>query len=129
MAYMTARTARDVATWSWCAADRHTALGVPVVPTAARFNQGIGALEETIGKVASGAFECEPHRIGAGDHDMGSVRWAAHGLIESQQIETVDPVQVLTDSVNFIYRQSEAPNRQSCGAGGHQAAAVCDTLS
>ncbi len=39
-------------------------LGVPVVPTSARFNQGIDSLLEKIEQVASGAIVCRPHRIG-----------------------------------------------------------------
>lgn len=38
-------------------------LGIPVVPTSARFNQGIPELIQTISEVASGAIVCKPHRI------------------------------------------------------------------
>ncbi len=38
-------------------------LGIPVVPTSARSNQGIPDLLETIHKVASGEIRCNPHRI------------------------------------------------------------------
>jgi hypothetical protein len=47
----------------------------------------------------------------------------------SENVHTVHPVQVMTDSVNFIYRQGEAPDSQGRGAGGNQASAACDTLS
>ncbi len=38
-------------------------LGVPVIPTSARSNQGIPELIETIHSVASGEITCKPHRI------------------------------------------------------------------
>ena len=38
-------------------------LGVPVVPTAARQNQGIQELLQNINAVATGEFVCKPHRI------------------------------------------------------------------
>ena len=38
-------------------------LGIPVVPTSARFNQGIPELIQTISEVASGDIVCKPHRI------------------------------------------------------------------
>lgn len=38
-------------------------LGIPVVPTSARFNKGIPELIQTINEVASGKFICKPHRI------------------------------------------------------------------
>jgi GTPase len=38
-------------------------LGVPVVPTAARQNQGLPELLKAVHDVATGAFICQPHRI------------------------------------------------------------------
>ena len=38
-------------------------LGIPVVPTSARFNEGIPDLIHTINEVASGKIVCKPHRI------------------------------------------------------------------
>lgn len=38
-------------------------LGVPVVPTSARFKEGIPDLIQTISEVASGKIICKPHRI------------------------------------------------------------------
>lgn len=38
-------------------------LGVPVVPTAARFNQGLEQLLETLSKMAKGEIPVRPHRI------------------------------------------------------------------
>ena len=38
-------------------------LGIPVVPTSARFNEGIPELIQTINEVATGQFICKPHRI------------------------------------------------------------------
>ena len=38
-------------------------LGVPVVPTAARFGQGLPELLQAIGGVASGKVVCRPHRF------------------------------------------------------------------
>ena len=38
-------------------------LGIPVVPTSARFNKGIPELTKTISEVADGTIKCKPHRI------------------------------------------------------------------
>jgi len=38
-------------------------LGIPVVPTSARFNEGIPDLIHTINEVAEGRIVCKPHRI------------------------------------------------------------------
>ena len=38
-------------------------LGIPVVPTSARFNEGIPELIQTINEVAKGTIVCRPHRI------------------------------------------------------------------
>ncbi|MBT8384903.1 MAG: 50S ribosome-binding GTPase [Bacteroidia bacterium] len=38
-------------------------LGIPVVPTSARFNKGIPELTKTISEVANGTIKCKPHRI------------------------------------------------------------------
>ncbi len=38
-------------------------LGIPVVPTSARFNRGIPELIQTISEIASGKIVCKPHRI------------------------------------------------------------------
>lgn len=38
-------------------------LGIPVVPTSARFNQGIPELIQTISEIAHGQIICKPHRI------------------------------------------------------------------
>jgi Fe2+ transport system protein B len=38
-------------------------LGVPVVPTAARYGEGLDQLVATISEVASGKIACKPHRI------------------------------------------------------------------
>lgn len=38
-------------------------LGIPVVPTSARFNQGIPELIQTISELANGNIVCRPHRI------------------------------------------------------------------
>ena len=38
-------------------------LGIPVVPTSARFNKGIPELIQTINEVASGKIICKPYRI------------------------------------------------------------------
>jgi ferrous iron transport protein B len=38
-------------------------LGIPVVPTSARSNEGIPELLKTIEEVASGQIHCKPHRI------------------------------------------------------------------
>ena len=38
-------------------------LGVPVVPTSARYDEGMDDLVHTIDQVAAGKIECKPHRI------------------------------------------------------------------
>ena len=38
-------------------------LGIPVVPTSARFNEGMPELIQTINEVAHGKIICKPHRI------------------------------------------------------------------
>ncbi len=38
-------------------------LGVPVVPTAARYGQGLPELLQAIDEVATGRFVCRPHRV------------------------------------------------------------------
>jgi ferrous iron transport protein B len=38
-------------------------LGIPVVPTSARYNKGIPELIQTISEVANGKIICKPHRI------------------------------------------------------------------
>lgn len=38
-------------------------LGIPVVPTSARFNKGIPELIQTINEVATGKIICKPHQI------------------------------------------------------------------
>jgi Fe2+ transport system protein B len=38
-------------------------LGIPVVPTSARYNQGIPELIHTISEIANGNIVCKPHRI------------------------------------------------------------------
>ncbi len=45
-------------------------LGIPVVPTAARRNEGISELLKAIGDVADGAYECKPHRIKSGSKQL-----------------------------------------------------------
>ncbi len=39
-------------------------LGVPVVPTAARYGQGLAELNRAIHEVATGAYVCRPRRVG-----------------------------------------------------------------
>lgn len=41
-------------------------LGVPVVPTAARYGTGLGELVQTISDVATGGIVCRPHRLQSG---------------------------------------------------------------
>lgn len=38
-------------------------LGIPVVPTSARFQRGIPELIQTISELANGKIQCKPHRI------------------------------------------------------------------
>lgn len=52
-------------------------LGIPVVPTMARTGEGVDALLEMIGDVATGSFTCRPHRP----------RFEVKGL--SQAVETL----------------------------------------
>ncbi len=45
-------------------------LGVPVVPTSARFGRGLRALVETVHRVATGELECRPTRISEWSDDV-----------------------------------------------------------
>lgn len=45
-------------------------LGVPVVPTSARYNQGLDDLLEAIAQVARGEYQTEPHRIESGSRQL-----------------------------------------------------------
>ena len=38
-------------------------LGIPVVPTSARFQKGIPELIQTISELANGKIQCKPHKI------------------------------------------------------------------
>jgi ferrous iron transport protein B len=50
-------------------------LGVPVVPTSARYGQGLEELVDTISEVASGRFSYKPHRIQATSRRLeGSIK-------------------------------------------------------
>lgn len=78
-------------------------LGVPVVPVAARRREGISELLEAIHSVATGAFNCKPHRIKSGPAKLNktvnalsksiveqfpglsNARWVAWRLLEGDQ--------------------------------------------
>ena len=45
-------------------------LGVPVVPAAARFGDGLDDLSRAIGEVARGETVCRPHRVAGGDRKL-----------------------------------------------------------
>ncbi len=84
---------------------RHLArrLGVPVVPTAARYNDGFDALLQTIDEVATGRTVCRPHRqhlelpkvTAAADElegrlhalypDLPDTRWVALRLLDGDE--------------------------------------------
>lgn len=61
-------------------------LGAPVVPTAARYNQGLDELLRTISEVASGKTVCKPHRI---QNEPPELKRAVNQLVE--QIEVLYP--------------------------------------
>ena len=61
-------------------------LGVPVVPTAARYGEGLDELVHTIGEMATGRIEGKPHRI---QHLSPSLQHAVGQL--TKQIETAFP--------------------------------------
>ena len=82
-------------------------LGIPVVPTAARFEDGLPQLLQTISEVASGELECRPHRlqsksselsdavaelagqVEADFHGLPNARWVALRLLDGDiRIET-----------------------------------------
>ncbi len=78
-------------------------LGIPVVATSARYNEGIPELIQTISEVANGTIVCKPHRIKnipkniekavedlsmkiLGEYpDMPNSRWIAFRLLEGDQ--------------------------------------------
>ncbi|RMD90983.1 MAG: ferrous iron transporter B, partial [Calditrichaeota bacterium] len=61
-------------------------LGVPVVPTVARQNLGIQQLLRAIHEVASGQYQCRPHRLRSGSREL---KTALRELVE--KIETHFP--------------------------------------
>ena len=61
-------------------------LGVPVIPTAARYDEGIPQLLQAIDEVATGQFVCQPHRIKS---ESLSLKGALSPLID--QIQTLFP--------------------------------------
>jgi len=61
-------------------------LGVPVVPTSARYRQGLPELLAAINDVAAGKTACKPHRIGGASPE---VEQAVSGL--ARKIEAVFP--------------------------------------
>lgn len=61
-------------------------LGVPVVPTAARYRRGLDELLEAIYEVATGKFVCKPHRM---MNESPAIRRAVNELVE--QIELAFP--------------------------------------
>lgn len=61
-------------------------LGVPVVPTVARYRRGLDELLQTLSDVAAGRVICRPHRIQSGSP---ALRHAVDELV--LQIETVFP--------------------------------------
>jgi len=54
-------------------------LGVPVVPTAARYQQGLDQLLQAISDVATGRTVCAPHRI---QNEPPRLKQAIHQLVE-----------------------------------------------
>jgi ferrous iron transport protein B len=58
-------------------------LGVPVVPTSARFGEGLDALNKAIHQVATGEFVCKPHRVG---REVPHVSRAVASLAEQVEI-------------------------------------------
>lgn len=78
-------------------------LGIPVVPTSARQNEGMNELTEVIYQVASGEFICKPHRITSRSRDLNfaveklskqlfeefpglpNAKWVALRLLEGDQ--------------------------------------------
>ncbi|MBN1991141.1 MAG: 50S ribosome-binding GTPase [Anaerolineae bacterium] len=61
-------------------------LGVPVVPTAARYNKGLPNLLQAMSEVATGRFVCRPHRI---KNEPSALKQAVAALVA--QIEALHP--------------------------------------
>jgi ferrous iron transport protein B len=59
-------------------------LGIPVVPTSARFNEGIPELIKTICDVATGGINCKPRKI-KNIPAISNSRWIAFRLLEGDQ--------------------------------------------
>jgi ferrous iron transport protein B len=84
-------------------------LGVPVVPTSARFGKGLDRLNQAIQEVAGGGFVCRPHRVGgrtlalkrAVDQLSGEVRAVFPELPNSEWValRLLDGDQRITDAV------------------------------
>ena len=68
-----------------------------------------------------GAHKAKTRIVGAA---FGVVPMGHHHQVQaeaSQQIQAVDPVRILADLVDFVYRQGETAHGQGGGTGGHQA--------
>lgn len=61
-------------------------LGVPVVPTSARYNQGLDDLLQAVSEVATGSTVCKPHRL---QNEPPELKHAVRTLVE--QIEALYP--------------------------------------
>ncbi len=59
-------------------------LGIPVIPTAARKNEGMEELLKAIDEVATGKFVCQPHRI---EGDSPALKRALHKLVKQLQTQ------------------------------------------
>ena len=78
-------------------------LGIPVIKTVARYNKGMSELLNSIYEVATGKFECKPHRIKSKSRELNfavekiskmlleefanlpNVKWVALRLLEGDQ--------------------------------------------
>ena len=58
-------------------------LGIPVVPTAARFEDGLPQLLQTISEVASGELECRPHRLQSKSSELSDAVAELAGQVEA----------------------------------------------
>lgn len=78
-------------------------LGIPVIPTVARYNRGMNELLNSIYEVATGKYACKPHRLKSKSRDLNiaveklskmlleefpnlpNVKWVALRLLEGDQ--------------------------------------------
>lgn len=108
-------------------------LGVPIVPTAARYNRGLDQLLQTVFEMATGKLVSKPHRVEIGNRqvtqavaeleakvqtlfpNLPNARWVALRLLDGDE----DIIRALRSGEIGTLRQNE-PNNGVMSRGGFQ---------